>query len=168
MPLNYGAGEDSWKSLREQKDQTSQSQGRSTLNIHWKDWWWSSSILVIWCEQMIHWKSPWCWERLRAEGEEGFRRRDGWWHHWCNELEFEQTPGDGEGRGGLVCCSPWGPKVSDMTEWLNWNDAPLCAQAKFTRELGSLCLKDLASKYNNNNFGSIYTSCRWSVKNICP
>ena len=31
--------------------------------------------LVIWCEQMTHWKSPWCWERLRAEGEEGIR---GW------------------------------------------------------------------------------------------
>ena len=41
-------------------------------NIHWKDWcWsWSSSILVIWCEQVTHWKSPWCWERLKSEGEE--------------------------------------------------------------------------------------------------
>ena len=45
----------------------------------WKDWcWsWSSSILVIWCEQLTHWKSPWCWERLRAEGEEGIRGWDG-------------------------------------------------------------------------------------------
>ena len=35
----------------------------------WKDWcWsWSSSILVIWCEQLTDWKSPWCWERLRTE-----------------------------------------------------------------------------------------------------
>ena len=40
-------------------------------------WSWSSSILVIWCEQMTHWKSPWCWERLRA-GEEGVRGWDGW------------------------------------------------------------------------------------------
>ena len=33
---------------------------RSTLNIHRKDWcWsWSPSILVIWCKQMTHWKSP--------------------------------------------------------------------------------------------------------------
>ena len=50
----------------------------SILNIHWKDWCWSSSILVIWCEQRTHWKSPWCWERLRAEGEEGIRGWDGW------------------------------------------------------------------------------------------
>ena len=33
-----------------------------------------------------------------------------------NGLEFEQAPGDGEGQGGLACCSPWGHKESDMTE----------------------------------------------------
>ena len=35
-------------------------------------------ILVTWCEQPTHWKSPWCWERLRAEGEQGVRGWDGW------------------------------------------------------------------------------------------
>ena len=30
------------------------------------------------------------------------------WHHWLNEHEFEQTLGDGEWQGSLVCCSPWG------------------------------------------------------------
>ena len=35
------------------------------------------TIIVIWCEQMIHWKSPWCWERLKAGGE-GVRGWDGW------------------------------------------------------------------------------------------
>ena len=59
-------------------DQNSQSWGRSTLDIHWKDLCWSSSILVIWCEQTTHWKSPWCWERLTAEGEEGIGEWDGW------------------------------------------------------------------------------------------
>ena len=24
------------------------------------------------------------------------------WHHWLNGLEFEQTPGDGDGQGGLL------------------------------------------------------------------
>ena len=33
--------------------------------------------------------------------------------------ESEQTPGDGDGQGGLACCSPWGHKKSDMTEQLN-------------------------------------------------
>ena len=41
------------------------------------------------------------------------------WHHQLKGYEFEQTLGDGEGQGSLVCCSPWGHKESDMTERLN-------------------------------------------------
>ena len=41
------------------------------------------------------------------------------WHHQLNRHEFEQTPGDSERQGSLVGCSPWGFKVSDMTEWRN-------------------------------------------------
>ena len=37
------------------------------------------------------------------------------WHHQLNGHEFEQTPGDSEGQGSLACCTPWGPKESDMT-----------------------------------------------------
>ena len=29
------------------------------------------------------------------------------WHHQLNGHEFEQTPGDSEGQGGLLCCSSW-------------------------------------------------------------
>ena len=41
------------------------------------------------------------------------------WHHKINEHEFEQAEGDGEGQGSLACCSSWGRKELDMTEWLN-------------------------------------------------
>ena len=45
------------------------------------------------------------------------------WHYRLNGHEFEQALGDGEGQGSLVCCSPWGHKESDMTEWQknNWH-----------------------------------------------
>ena len=43
-------------------------------------------------------------------------------HHWLDGHEFEQAPGVGNGQGSLVCCSPWGCKESDTTEWLNWTD----------------------------------------------
>ena len=45
------------------------------------------------------------------------------WHHRLNGHEFEQTPGDGEGQGGLACCSPWGRRESDTTEQLNNNQS---------------------------------------------
>ena len=38
------------------------------------------------------------------------------WHHRPNGHEFEQTLGDSEGQGRLVCCSSWGHKELDMTE----------------------------------------------------
>ena len=41
------------------------------------------------------------------------------WHHQLNGHEFEQTLGDSEGQGSLVCCSPWGCKELDTTERLN-------------------------------------------------
>ena len=44
------------------------------------------------------------------------------WHHRLNRHEFEQTLGDREGQGSLACCSPWGCKEWNMTEWLNKNN----------------------------------------------
>ena len=39
-----------------------------------------------------------------------------WWSWvWVNS-------GVGDEQGGLTCCSLWGHKVSDMTEWLNWTE----------------------------------------------
>ena len=85
MLLNCGGvGEDSWESLGLQGDQISQSvksvKRKSVLNIHWKDWCWSwnSNTLATWCEELTHFKRPWSWERLRAEGEVDDRGWDGW------------------------------------------------------------------------------------------
>ena len=44
------------------------------------------------------------------------------WHHWLNGPEFGQALGDRGGQGSLVCCSPWGCKESDTSEWLNNNN----------------------------------------------
>ena len=45
------------------------------------------------------------------------------WHHRLDGREFEWTPGDGDGQGGLECCNSWGYKESDMTERLNWTES---------------------------------------------
>ena len=44
------------------------------------------------------------------------------WHHRLDGRGFGQTPGDGDGQGGLVCCDSWGRKESDTTEQLNWTE----------------------------------------------
>ena len=35
------------------------------------------------------------------------------WPYQIYGHEFEQTLGDSEGQGSLVCCSSWGPKELD-------------------------------------------------------
>ena len=62
----------------------------------------------------------WRWEEKGTTEDEVVK-----WHHWLNGQEFEQTPGNGEGQGSLTCCSPWGRKELDTTEWLNWTELKL-------------------------------------------
>ena len=42
-------------------------------------------------------------------------------HHRFHRHEFGQTPGDHEGQGSLVRCSPWGHKGSNTIYQLNNN-----------------------------------------------
>ena len=44
------------------------------------------------------------------------------WYHQLNGHEFEQTLGNGEEQGSLVCCSPWDFKELYITEQLNSNN----------------------------------------------
>ena len=52
---------------------------------------------------------------------EGRRRRGHQRMRWLDgiidsmDTKFEQTPGDGQGQGSLVCCIPRGHKVLDPT-----------------------------------------------------
>ena len=84
--MNCGIGEDSWESLRQQADQTSQSQKKSDAEapIHWppdvKRW-------------LIR-KDP---EVVKDKGQEEKGVTDNemiGWYHWFNGHEFEQTLGD--------------------------------------------------------------------------
>ena len=52
---------------------------QSWIFIHWKDWCWSwnSNTLATWCEELTHWKRPWCWERLKAGGKGDGKGWDG-------------------------------------------------------------------------------------------
>ena len=66
---------DSWESLG-LGDPTSPSYRRSVQGVHWRDWFWSwnSNTLTTWCKTLTPLKRPWCWERLRADGDGGEQR----------------------------------------------------------------------------------------------
>ena len=88
------------KSFGLQGEQTSQSKRKPTLNIHWKDWYWSwsSNTLATWWEKPTHWKRPCCLKRLEARGEGGHRGWDGWMASsaqwiwvWANSRRYRKT-----------------------------------------------------------------------------
>ena len=129
MLSNCGAEEDALEFLGQQGDQTSQSWKKETLNIHWKDWYWgwSSKTLATDVKGKLIGKD-WCWEILRAGGEEGNRGWDGWMVSLTLDMS-EKTLWDGDGQGSLACCSPWVAKnqtgLSDWTktkQWKQWKD----------------------------------------------
>ena len=122
MFLNCGVGEDSWESLRLQGDQTSQSDRKSVLNIHWKDWcWnWNSNTLATWCKELTSLERPDAGKGWRQEEKGTTEDEMVGWHHWLDGHEFEQAPGVSDGQGSLACFSPWGLKELDTIEPLNW------------------------------------------------
>ena len=78
------------------------------------------NTLATWCEELTHWKKPWCWERLNAEGEGGDRGWDGWmasqtqWTWvWVNSRSWWWT-----GRPGVLQSmgSQSRTQLSDWTE----------------------------------------------------
>ena len=66
-------------------------------------------------QELIHWKRPWCWERLKAGGEGDDRERAGWMASPTQWTWVWASSGVGDGQGSLECCSPWGRKESDTT-----------------------------------------------------
>ena len=124
MLWNCGLGEDSWESLGLQGDQTGQSLRKSVLNIHWKDWCWSSNNLATWCKELTHWRRPWCWERLKAGEERNDRRWDGWmasltrWTWlWINSGSWWWT-----GRPGVLQSMGLQRVGHDWVTELNWTE----------------------------------------------
>ena len=80
--------------------------------------------LKLLCEELTHFKRPWCWERLKERGEGDNRGWDGWmasltqWTFvWVSSGIWWWTGKPGE-------LQSLGSKELDMTEQLNWTDSP--------------------------------------------
>ena len=118
--LNCGVGKDSWESLGQQEIKP--------VNPKWNQSWLFLKRTDSEVEAPPDGKSPLirkdpdAWKGWRQE-EKGMTEDEMiGWHNWLNEHELEKVPEDGEGQKSLACCSPWGHKISDMTEWLNNNN----------------------------------------------
>ena len=71
---------------------------------------------------MIIWKDPDAGKDWGQEEKGMTEDETVGWHHRLSGHWFRWTPGVGDGQGGLACCSSWGRKELDTTEWLNWTE----------------------------------------------
>ena len=122
MLLNCVVGEDSWEDGKEiqpvhaKGDQSWVFIGRTVAK---------AETPILWPPDAESWligKDP---DAVKDWGQEekGMTEDEmAGWHHRLNGHGFGWIPGVGDGQGGLACCSSWGRKESDTTEWLNWTD----------------------------------------------
>ena len=81
---------------------------------------------ILWPPDVKNWltgKDPdagkdWRWEEKVTTENEMVG-----WHHWLDGHEFEQAPGVGDGQGGLACCSSWGCKETQLSDWTELNNS---------------------------------------------
>ena len=78
---------------------------------------------ILWPPDVKNWltgKDPDAGKDWRQEEKGNTEDEMVGWHHRLKGHGFEQASGVGVVQGSLVCCSSWGHKESDTTEWLNW------------------------------------------------
>ena len=92
------------------------------------------------------------------------------WYHQLNGHEFEQTLGDSEGQGSLVCLSSYGHKESNMTEWLNNNSNLLSETLREICEIfsSSLYFMKQCTKWKRKNTFDRSISMREVGKEYAP
>ena len=125
MLLNCGVGEDLERALACKEIQPVHPKGnQSWIFIGRTDA--EAETPILWppdAKNWLIWKDPDAGKDLRQEEKRTTEDEMVGWHHGLNGDEFEQTPGVGNGQGGLACCSPLGCKESDTTEQLNWTSS---------------------------------------------
>ena len=90
------------------------------------------------------------------------------WHHWLSGHEFEQTPGDGEGQGSLVCCSPWVAKSRTwLSDWTTTNPCFLIPNRNRRGSNYSLTMSPLDPLILFHSKDSLYHHPHSSLTNFC-
>ena len=94
---------------------------------------------ILWppdVKNWLIWKDPDAGKDWRQEEKGTTEDEMVGWHQWLEGHEFGQALGVGDGQGSLVCCSPWGRKELDTTEWLKWltevrvHQSPQCPHSR--------------------------------------
>ena len=147
---NCGAGEGSWDARRSNQSilkEINPEYSLEGLMLKLK-----LRYLVTWCEELTHWKIPWCWERLKAGGGD-----DRGWDGWMGSLT-RWTWVWASSRSLSKLREAWraavhGVSESDTTEQLNWY--------WYWLALNSIC-QFLWCKYSHHGGRTLSSQWNWT------
>ena len=119
MPLNCGAGENSWESHAQQEIKpVNPKENQPWIFIGRTD----AEAPILWPPEPTHWTRLWCWERLKARGDGDDIGWDGWmasatqWTWvWTSSRSWWWT-----GKPGVL--QSMGLQRVTTTKRLNWID----------------------------------------------
>ena len=88
---------------------------------------------ATWCEELTHWKRPWCWAGLKAGGEGDDTGWDGWMASLILWTWIWACSGSWWWAGKPACHSPRGRRVRhSWAAELNWTQTVLFSPSNFT------------------------------------
>ena len=86
------------------------------------------------------------------------------WHHRLEGHGFGWTLGDGDGRGGLECCSSWDRKESDTTEQLHLTVSTIESNDRYLRNVSALIEEASVSCWDLGRKGNPASCSPWGRK----
>ena len=104
-----------WPARRSILKEVSLEYSLEGLMLHW-----SSYTLATWCEELTHWKRPWCWERLKAGGEGDDEDEMVEWHHDSMDMNLNKLREMVKDRE--ACCAVVHGITKSRTWLSNWTD----------------------------------------------
>ena len=112
------------------------------------------NTLVTWCEELTHWKRPWCWERLKVGGERDDRGWDGWMASptrgawvWASSGSWWWT-----GRPGVLQSMGWQKDTTEQLSWTDWRRQKTKSENYLERNQRYTISLDCKNQYCENNY----------------
>ena len=122
------------------------------------------NTLATWCDELTHWRRPWCWERLKVGREGDDKGWDGWmasltrWTWvWVSSGSWQWT-----GKPGVLWSMGSQRVGHDWPTELNWNEDYIFLKFRFLQTNAALeCIFTLKNSLRKYSLSQFHLQRKW-------